>query len=167
MSQHLGSALNAFVDGELDLHRESEVLAHLAWCRECSREADALRTFKTALRHADPTLPADLSARLMAVSSLPTPQRPVAAHRPRRPLESRMGRVAVSGAFVVLGLGGALRLAGPPPQQPVAPVDPTNAGFVVDHTTTSGEVPFTPVDVVPAAHATVVPEVSAAASPAP
>jgi hypothetical protein len=56
----------------------------------------------------------------------------------------------VSGAFVVLGLGGALSLAGPPPSQPVAPVDPTNAGFVVDHGKVSGEVPFSTVDFLPA-----------------
>jgi anti-sigma factor RsiW len=150
MSQHLGSALNAFVDGELDVQRESEVLAHLAWCGECSAEADALRSFKATLRQADPCLPTDLSARLMAVSSFPTVA--TVQHPRRRPtshLTPRVRRTAATGAFVVLGFGGALILSGPPPKQPVAPVDPTNAGFVVEHRTTSGEVPFTTVDVVP------------------
>ena len=161
MSQHLGSSLNAFVDGELDVQRESEVLAHLAWCPPCSAEADALRGFKAALRQSDPCLPDDLAARLLAVSSFPTvatvqhPRRRPAAH-----LSPRVRRTAVSGAFVVLGLGGAFSLAGPPPRQPVAPVDPTNAGFVVEHSTTSVEVPFTPVDVVPAS-------VRGSATPAP
>ena len=151
MSQHLGSALNAFVDGELDLQRESEVLAHLAWCRECSAEADALRSFKSTLRQTEPGLPMDLSARLMAVSSFPavaTVQHP--RRRPAVHVSPRVRRTAVSGAFVAIGFGGALILSGPPPRQPVAPVDPTNAGFVVEHRTTSGEVPFTTVDVVPA-----------------
>lgn len=150
MSQHLGSALNAFVDGELDAHREGEVLAHLAWCPECSAQADALRSFKSTLRQCDPSLPSDLSDRLMAISTFPTVA--TVQHARRRSathLSPRVRRTAASGAFVVLGLGGALQLAGPPPQQPVAPVDPTNAGFVVDHRTTSGEVPFTTVDVVP------------------
>ena len=151
MSQHLGSALNAFVDGELDLQRESEVLAHLAWCPACSAEADALRSFKTALRQTEPGLPTGLSARLMAVSGFPTV---ATVHDPRRRgavhVSPRVRRTAVSGAVAVLGFGGALVLSGPPPQQPVAPVDPTNAGFVVEHRTTSGEVPFTTVDVVPA-----------------
>jgi anti-sigma factor RsiW len=161
VSVHLGSALNAFVDGELDAQRESEVLAHLAWCRECSSEADALQRFKAALREADPCLPMDLSARLMAVSSFPTAVHP--ARRPtrvRRQLDSRVGRLAVSGAFVVLGIGGAISLAGPAPRQPVAPVDPTNAGFVVDHTKTANEVPLTTVDIIPVAH-------PVASSPAP
>ena len=165
MSAHLGQALNAFVDGELDQSREDEVLTHLAWCSSCRSEVQALRGFKAALRQTDPCLPSDLSARLMAVSSFPTAV--PAQHPRRRPsvtlpshLSPRLRRTAVSGAFVVLGLGGALSLAGPPPRQPVAPVDPTNAGFVVDHSTTSGEVPFITVDVVSTS-------ARASASPAP
>ena len=147
MSAHLGQALNAFVDGELDPSSENEVLAHLAWCGSCRSEVAALRGFKAALRQTGPSLPGDLSARLMAVTSFPVAT--VAPHRRPSPhLSPRLRRTAVSGAFVVLGLGGALSLAGPPPRQPVAPVDPTNAGFVVDHSNTSNEVPFTVVDVV-------------------
>ena len=160
MSGHLGAALNAFVDGELEGAREDEVLAHLAWCSSCRSEVEALRGFKAALRQTGPCLPTDLSARLMAVSSFPTvvlaepSRRRPAAHlgaRVRRTADSRLGRVAVSGAFVALGLGGAMTLAGPPPRQPVAPVDPANAGFVVDHNTTSHEVPLNAVDIVPTA----------------
>lgn len=151
MSAHLGQALNAFVDGELEPAREDEVLTHLAWCGGCREEVEALRGFKSALRRTGPCLPNDLSARLMAVSAFPTavvPQ-PVPVARQLVPhVSPRLRRTAVSGAFVVLGIGGALSLAGPPPRQPVAPVDPTNAGFVVDHSTTSGEVPFNTVDVV-------------------
>jgi anti-sigma factor RsiW len=158
VSAHLGQALNAFVDGELDPASENEVLAHLAWCASCRSEVATLRGFKAALRQTGPSLPGDLSARLMAVSAFPVAA--VAAHPHRRPsphLSPRLRRTAVSGAFVVLGLGGALSLAGPPPRQPVAPVDPTNAGFVVDHDTTSREVPFTTVEI----------SVRGSASPAP
>ena len=163
MTAHLGQALNAFVDGELDSVREDEVLTHLAWCGGCREEVEALRGFKAALRCTGPGLPQDLSARLMAVSAFPAvglpqpvpPSRHLVSH-----VSPRLRRTAVSGAVVVLGLGGALSLAGPPPRQPVAPVDPTNAGFVVDHTTTSGEVPFTTANVVTVA-------TQASASPAP
>ena len=42
MSAHLGQALNAFVDGELDAAHEDEVLAHLAWCGGCREEVPTL-----------------------------------------------------------------------------------------------------------------------------
>ena len=158
MTAHLGPALNAFVDGELDPSSENEVLAHLAWCASCRTEVEALRGFKAALRQTGPCLPGDLSARLMAVSAFPTAAVSHPRRRPSAHLSPRLRRTAVSGAFVVLGLGGAFSLAGPPPHQPVAPVDPTNAGFVVDHSNTSTEVPFTTVDVV---------NVRGSASPAP
>jgi anti-sigma factor RsiW len=153
MSGHLGAAVNAFVDGELDDVRRDEVLTHLAWCGACRVEVDALRRFKDTLRAAAPAVPMDLSARLMAVSSFPTATIETHPVRRRRHLDvhPRLRRGAVSGAFVVLGIGGAISLAGPPPRQPVAPVDPTNAGFVSDHWTTTREVPLTEVNVVPAA----------------
>lgn len=160
MTGHLGAALNAFVDGELPPARENEVLAHLAWCSSCRSEVDAMRGFKAALRQTGPCLPNDLASRLMAVSTFPTA---VTVEQPRRQprvhLSPRVRRTAASGAFVVLGLGAAINLAGPPPRQPVAPVDPTNAGFVVDHTMTSNEVPNA-VDVVPVS-------TQSSASPAP
>jgi anti-sigma factor RsiW len=151
MTGHLGAAVNAFVDGELDHVRRDEVLTHLAWCSSCRVEVESLRRFKDTLRAAAPAVPMDLSARLMAVSTFPTAEIPT--HPRRRPLHGhpRLRRTAVSGAFVVLGIGGAISLAGPPPRQPVAPVDPTNAGFVSDHWTTTREVPLTEVNVVPAA----------------
>ena len=122
MSAHLGQAVNAFVDGELDHERRDEVLSHLACCSSCRAEVDALRGFKAALKQTGtPVVPLDLSARLMAVSSFPTA--PVSTpHRRRLDVHPRLRRTAVSGAFVVLGIGGAISLAGPPPRQPVAGV---------------------------------------------
>jgi anti-sigma factor RsiW len=147
MSNHLGLAVTAFIDGELDHTRREEVLAHLTHCTACREEVEGLRVLKAALRSAAPTMPTDLTARLMAAAAAPVaPER--VAHVRRRPRHGRVRRAAMSGALVALGLGGALSLAGPPPKGPVAPVDPTNAGFVRDHGATSGEVPFTELDVV-------------------
>lgn len=154
MSAHLGPAVTAFVDGELDHGRRDEVLAHLTHCDPCRAEVDALRRCKAALRGTGgPEVPFDLSARLLAVSGgFPTaavaPAPRSAPHLRSVSVPARLRRTAVGGAFVVLGLGGALSLAGPPPRGPVAPVDPTSPGFVLDHATTSQEVPFTELDVV-------------------
>lgn len=155
MSAHLGHAVTAFVDGELDHGLRDEVLAHLTHCGPCLAEVESQRRFKSALRGTGgPDVPFDLSFRLLAVSTLPTA--PVGRPEPIRPprlrrthdLHPRLRRGAVGGAFVVLGLGGALSLAGPPPRGPVAPVDPTSVGFVVDHVSTTRELPFAELDTV-------------------
>ena len=155
MTGHLGAAANAFVDGELDDARREDVLTHLACCSACRSEVDSLRRFKSTLRTANPpTVPFDLSGRLLAVSAtIPTAPVGLPTHPRRRPLDvhPRLRRTAATGAFVVLGLGGALSLAGPPPRPQLAPVDPTNAGFVEDHARVSyQEVPLTELNVVPA-----------------
>lgn len=147
MSAHLGHAVTAFIDGELDHTRRDEVLAHLTHCDGCRAEVEALRRLKAALRLEPTSVPLDLTARLMAAPAAPAPA--LRAHRRRRSSRHvRLRRTAMGGALVALGLGGALSLAGPPPRGPVAPVDPTNAGFVRDHGATSNEVPFTELDVV-------------------
>ena len=145
MSAHLGPAVTAFVDGELDHPRREEVLAHLAHCGACRAEVEGVRRFKQALRGATETssVPFDLTARLLAATQ-DTPQpMALAPARRRPPNHGRVRRTAVSGAFVMLGFGGALSLAGPAPRGPVAPVDPTSLQFVTDHGATSSEVPFT------------------------
>jgi anti-sigma factor RsiW len=144
MSAHLGHAVTAFIDGELDHGQRDEVLAHLTHCTDCRAEVDALRRLKAALRVEPTAVPLDLAARLMAAPTAP----PVPVRWRRRRRHSRLRRTAMGGALVALGLGGALSLAGPPPRGPVAPIDPTNAGFVRDHGATSNEVPFTELDVV-------------------
>ena len=151
MTAHLGPVVTAFVDGELDHDRRDEVLAHLAHCDPCRVEVEALRRFTATLRTACfPAVPGDLAARLLAVTA---PAAPIAARRPHAPRRvtrrhPRLRRAGMTGALVALGLGGALSLAGPPPRGPLAPVDPTSTRFIIDHATTSGEVPFTELEVV-------------------
>lgn len=145
MSAHLGLVVTAFVDGELDHTRREEVLAHLAHCDACRAEVEGVRRFKLALRDAADVsaVPFDLTARLLAATQS-TPQPSFVGPVRRRPSHhGRLRRTAVSSAFVMIGFGGALSLAGPPPRGPVAPVDPTSAQFVTDHGATSSEVPFT------------------------
>lgn len=158
MSAHLGHAVTAFVDGELDHNRRDEVLGHLTHCLSCRSEVEVLRRLKLALRTDAPAVPSGLAARLLAVTApieppaVPSAQSARRLHVRRRPVRHpRLRRTAMGGALLALGLGGALSLAGPPPTRgPLAPVDPTNAGFVLDHGAASNEVPFVELDVVSA-----------------
>ena len=46
MKRHLGERLSALIDGELNDAQRERVLAHLARCEDCRREAGALRMLK-------------------------------------------------------------------------------------------------------------------------
>ena len=46
MNRHLGERLSALIDGELSDTQRERVLAHLAGCEDCRREAAALRLLK-------------------------------------------------------------------------------------------------------------------------
>lgn len=152
MSAHLGVAVTAFVDGELDHTRRDEVLTHLTHCLPCRAEVESLRRLKLTLRAEAPAVPGDLATRLLGsgFSGGPVPigLAPMQHQRRRPRRHGRLRRTAVRGALVALGLGGALSLAGPAPRGPVAPVDPTNAGFIQDHGVTFNEGGFTELDVV-------------------
>ena len=52
MPEHMIDKLNAFLDGELDLRTQSEVLAHLDTCQSCTDELEALRRVSQILRAA-------------------------------------------------------------------------------------------------------------------
>jgi anti-sigma factor RsiW len=141
MSAHLGLAATAFVDGELSHDRRDEVLAHLAHCGACRAEVALQRQMKQFLR-GGPDIPGDLSSRLRQPLPGPAPvNRP--QHHP-----NRARKHATRGALLALGLGGALSLAGPPPPGPGARVDPTTEQFVIEHATTTGEVPFSGPEVI-------------------
>ena len=169
MSGHLGPAVTALVDGELDHERREQVLAHLAHCSPCRVEVEVLRTVKATLRRAEPALPTGLAQRLAAAAGTePVPAHPglrsPAGHRWRPGAERRaptrrttvrrtpirrtpIRRAVVGGAAVALGLAGAVVLAGPPPRAPIAPVDPTSTQLLVDHRSTGSEMPFADVGV--------------------
>ncbi|PLW71383.1 hypothetical protein C0036_18150, partial [Streptomyces sp. DJ] len=79
---HLGDRLAAFVDGELGHDSRERVLAHLATCPQCRREADEQRRVKNVLAAAVGPGPSEgLLARLQGlpagdVSPLDGPARP-------------------------------------------------------------------------------------------
>lgn len=156
MSRHLGGAVTAFVDGELDHSSREQVLIHLSHCAACRDEVDLLRGLKAALRSEPTQAPDDLAARLLAVTV--TPGHPALV--PRGPVTlggtlvgyARARRTAFGLGAAAVGVGSALALAGPPPRAPVAPVDPMSAGLVVEHASTANEVPFAGTDVLPAAN---------------
>jgi anti-sigma factor RsiW len=52
MPEHMSDKLNAFLDGELDVRAQSEVLAHLETCQSCTDELEALRRVSQILRAA-------------------------------------------------------------------------------------------------------------------
>lgn len=150
MNRHLGVALTAFVDGELDHDRREEVQVHLAHCASCRGDLQLLRGLKSTLREEPQIAPMDLASRILALSAVPGQP----AHVTRPPLvrdHSRVRRAAVGVGALALGFGGVLAAAGSP-RTPVAPLDPANAGFVVEHTSTANEVPFAGSDVAPAVH---------------
>ena len=169
MRGHLGDAVAALVDGELDHAARERAQAHLAHCADCRREVDGQRRLKARLRAAPalPPVPPQLTERLLALGAVPppgparpeparpeparpgvthpTPARPRGSRRPTgsRPAGSRSRRrAAVGSAMVVLGLGTALVLGGQEPGARPAPVDPASPAFVVDHAATTGEVPL-------------------------
>ena len=169
MSGHLGPAVTALVDGELDHERREQVLAHLAHCSPCRVEVEVLRTVKATLRRVEPALPTGLAQRLAAAAGTePVPAHPglrsPAGHRWRPGAKRRapigrtpirrtpirrtpVRRAVIGGAAVALGLAGAVLLAGPPPRAPIAPVDPTSTQLLVDHRSTGSEMPFADVGV--------------------
>ena len=52
MPEHMSDKLNAFMDGELDMRAQGEVLAHLDTCQSCIDELEALRRVSQTLRAA-------------------------------------------------------------------------------------------------------------------
>ena len=157
MSAHLGGALSAFVDGELGHTRREEVLVHLTHCVACRHEVDVLRGLKARLV-AEVTAPEHLTARLLAATApLGHPMlvpRPQVARRRVFDSQERWRRTAFGLGALGLAVGGAFLVGGPPTPGPAAPLDPTNAGFVQGYETTSYEVPFVGVQVVPVAQPT-------------
>ena len=155
---HLGQRLSALIDGELSEAEQDRVLAHLADCELCRREASALRTLKRRMNSlgGDPADGGDsaLANRLMSLASAGfafgeqgrdpawswPAAFPVAVAGPR---ELRPGRTVVAGAvaFLVVGLGAAAFAAGGSDGQPGPRVTPAVDVFMMQHEITTGEIP--------------------------
>jgi len=160
MKRHLGERLSALIDGELSDTQRERVLAHLAGCEDCRREAAALRLLKRRMHTLGEAAAGDaLTWRLLAL-------RPAGSHGPpgrrARPPGARRRRrhawsLAAAGvATAGLGLTGAVFLAGGdrPPAGPK--VVPAVDVFMVQHAITTGQVPAQP-PVVPSPSAQKVP----------
>jgi anti-sigma factor RsiW len=157
MRRHLGERLSALIDGELSHAQRERVLAHLARCESCRREAGVLRLLKRrmhALGDGDPATgqPAGADAltwRLLALVPAagkgPGPQRPIRWARPGAPGRRRT-RWLVTAALAGggLGLSVAAFLAGGdrPPAGPK--IIPAVDVFMEQHAITTGQLPVPP-----------------------
>ena len=169
---HLGARLSALVDGELGHDERDRVLAHLAHCAGCRDEASALRRLKQRIRDLDDEAAgAELARRLVALAEPGEPmtprERPIPGTVQPRPVmrmypdppapfgrpwkpdgarpRHRRAPYVVAGVFSVLvaGIGGASFLAGGGEPGPGPHVTPPAGMFTVEHSVTTGEVPFT------------------------
>jgi anti-sigma factor RsiW len=149
---HLGERLSAFIDGELSHAQRERVLAHLANCAPCRREAASLRTLKQRM-HALSEATADtaLTDRLIAVAGVadPAPWRrrlPLGGRRsapgfPRRRWAVRS--LAVAGLTLAgLGVPAAAFLAGGGQQGMGPSVTPPIDMFMLQHQISSGSAPM-------------------------
>jgi anti-sigma factor RsiW len=156
MTRHLGQRLSALIDGELSDTQRERVLAHLAGCEDCRREAAALRLLKRRMHALGDAAAGDaLTWRLLALG--PAGGRGQPARRAHRPPARRRRRYAwsLAAAGVVtagLGLTGAV-LAGSGDRPPPGPkVVPAVDVFMVQHAITTGQVPARPSGVPSAAN---------------
>ena len=151
MKRHLGERLSALIDGELNDAQRERVLAHLARCEDCRREAAALRMLKRRMHTLGDAAAGDaLTWRLLALGGGEGQPgyRAVRAHWPgwaARPSQRRYAwSLAAAGvATAGLGLAAAVFLAGgdrPPGPKVVPAVDV----FMVQHAITTGQVPVQP-----------------------
>ncbi|HEY1345487.1 MAG TPA: zf-HC2 domain-containing protein, partial [Streptosporangiaceae bacterium] len=133
---------------ELSDTQRERVLAHLAGCEDCRREAAALRLLKRRMHALGDAAAGDaLTWRLLALG--PAGGRGQPARRAHRPPARRRRRyawsLAAAGvATAGLGLTGAVFLVGgdrPPPGPKVVPAVDV---FMVQHAITTGQVPARP-----------------------
>jgi len=118
MKRHLGERLSALIDGELSDTQRERVLAHLAGCEDCRREAAALRLLKRRMHTLGDAAAGDaLTWRLLALRPAggagQSARRAARAHRPGARRRRHAWSLAAAGvATAGLGLTGAVFLAG-------------------------------------------------------
>jgi anti-sigma factor RsiW len=138
---HPGQRLSALVDGELGEAERDRVLAHLAGCEPCRREAIALRALKQRMNTlGDAAAGTGLMQRLLAMT--PPAGRPAAA-RPRRTAR-RVAVATAASSLLVAGFAMAAFLAGGGRPQPGPTVTPAVDVFMVQHAITPGTAPSRP-----------------------
>jgi anti-sigma factor RsiW len=147
--RHLGERLSALIDGELSDARRERVLAHLAKCVDCRREAASLRLLKRRMYTlGDAAADDQLTWRLPALApdgEQRAPRRWRARDRwPVRPRRRTRSLVAAGVAVAGLGLSSAVFVAGGdrPPSGPK--IVPAVDVFMVQHAITTGQVPVQP-----------------------
>jgi anti-sigma factor RsiW len=144
MKRHLGERLSALIDGELSDTQRERVLAHLAGCEDCRREAAALRLLKRRMHTLGEAAAGDaLTWRLLALRPAggagQSARRAARAHRPGARRRRHAWSLAAAGVAT-----GAVFLAGgdrPPPGPKVVPAVDV---FMVQHAITTGQVPVQP-----------------------
>ena len=139
---HLGHRLSALIDGELSHTQRERVLAHLARCEPCRREAAALRALKQRM-HAlgEATANTALTDRLVALGGRYPAQAGLGLSRRRWPMRS------IAAAFLTvagLGVPTAAFLAGGGAQEPGPTVTPAVEMFMTQHEISAGDAPVSP-----------------------
>jgi anti-sigma factor RsiW len=139
---HLGHRLSALIDGELGHAQRERVLAHLAKCEPCRREAAALRVLKRRM-HAlgEATANTALTDRLVALGARGPVPGGLGLPRRRWPVRSiAVAVVTVAG----LGVPAAAFMAGGGGQAEPGPgVTPAIDMFMTQHELSTGDVPAT------------------------
>jgi anti-sigma factor RsiW len=137
---HLGHRLSALIDGELSHPQRERVLAHLAKCEPCRREAAALRVLKQRM-HAlgEATANTALTDRLVALGARGQLPGSIGLRRKRWPLRSIA--VAVL-AMAGLSVPAAAFLAGGGQSEPGPGVTPAIEEFMTQHEISTGDVPI-------------------------
>jgi anti-sigma factor RsiW len=135
---HLGYRLSALIDGELSHAQRERVLAHLANCEPCRREAAALRVLKQRM-HAlgEATANTALTDRLVALGA--RSQGPGSGLSRRRwPVRSlAVAFLAMAG----LSVPAAAFMAGGGQAEPGPGVTPAIDMFMTQHEISTGDVP--------------------------
>jgi anti-sigma factor RsiW len=185
---HLGDRLSALVDGELDGAERDRAHAHLASCEQCRTEAAQLRALKQKLSTLMTGAPAEaaMTKRLIAMTGPGGPMPPrrglfrvapgsrradtLASRRPgaRGPRSARRRRYLMLGTVsLVVGLGTAAFSAGGGGEAAPGPrITPPVEMYSVEHAITTGQVPFAPPQMSPAASSSTAPSSTASSSTA-
>jgi anti-sigma factor RsiW len=137
---HLGHRLSALIDGELSHPQRERVLAHLAKCEPCRREAAALRALKQRM-HAlgEATANIALTDRLVALGARSPVPGSIGLPRRRWPVRSiavavlAMAGLSVPAAAFMAGGGGQA--------EPGPGVTPAIEEFMTQHELSTGDVP--------------------------